>query len=128
MELLDGDVAWVYNMTNAANVEFDVCRFGHDTLARLNIFGAPTSYHSFFPPYAWSMATCGSCSKHLGWAFHESEKTKTPSFAGLILNNLREGKCNNLHSNSEFEENIKDLILEENDELLADEGLHSRDL
>ena len=115
-------------MTYPANVEFDVCRFGHDTLARLNIFGTPTSYHSFFPPYAWSMATCGRCSTHLGWAFHETEKIKTPAFAGLILNNLREGKCKNLQSDSEFEENSEDLKLDENEEILNDEGLHSRDL
>ena len=31
--------------------------------------GAATEYFSWFPGYAWRIASCGGCRSHLGWSF-----------------------------------------------------------
>ena len=45
--------------------------------------GSPTTEHTWFPGYAWTMALCGSCQTHLGWWFSGSKR-----FAGLIAQRL----------------------------------------
>ncbi|HEY8430306.1 MAG TPA: cereblon family protein [Sandaracinaceae bacterium] len=42
--------------------------------------GEPTTFWTWFPGYAWQIASCRTCGEHLGWAF--SGET---SFFGLIL-------------------------------------------
>ena len=92
LDLLGNEEAWVYSATNAQSRRFDVCRFGVAACARLELSGTPTDEHSFFPPFAWRMASCARCSAHLGWAFGAAEGGE-PQFAGLILTHLRETQC-----------------------------------
>lgn len=33
------------------------------------LHGAPTAQDSWFPGYAWSIASCARCLNHLGWRF-----------------------------------------------------------
>jgi hypothetical protein len=47
-------------------------------------YGAESSYWSWFPGYAWRMASCAKCTEHLGWSFKGRERT----FFGLILDKL----------------------------------------
>ena len=92
LDLLGNEEAWVYSATNAQQRRFDVCRFGVAACARLELSGTPTDEHSFFPPFAWRMASCARCSAHLGWTFGAAEGGE-PQFAGLILTHLREAQC-----------------------------------
>ena len=120
LELLGNEEAWVYSATNPETVRFDVARFGGDARRRCRLNRSPTTDHSFFPPFAWSMASCHACGYHLGWAFsnktepaHEShvmtngkpngeehsqgastdENDGGCAFIGLILTHLRERRC-----------------------------------
>jgi hypothetical protein len=47
---------------------------------------APSSDFTWFPGFAWQVATCGGCGEHLGWLFRSAEET----FCGLILDRLVE--------------------------------------
>jgi hypothetical protein len=47
--------------------------------------GRPTLFWTWFPGYAWRIASCRACSEHLGWAF-SGEGT----FFGLIVSRLLE--------------------------------------
>lgn len=47
--------------------------------------GIPTTFWTWFPGYAWQIASCRRCSEHLGWVFHGDVV-----FFGLILPRLRE--------------------------------------
>ena len=31
--------------------------------------GEPTTEHTWFPPFAWQLASCAGCREHLGWRF-----------------------------------------------------------
>lgn len=42
--------------------------------------GDPTTFWTWFPGYAWQIASCRACGDHLGWAFSGDR-----SFFGLIL-------------------------------------------
>jgi hypothetical protein len=46
----------------------------------------PTTYWTWFPPYAWQIEHCASCSEHLGWLF----RSDADRFHGLILDRLVE--------------------------------------
>jgi hypothetical protein len=48
--------------------------------------GPPSTYWTWFPPYAWQVEHCGSCGEHLGWLFRADEHR----FHGLILDRLVE--------------------------------------
>lgn len=45
--------------------------------------GVPTFFWTWFPGYAWQIASCRTCGDHLGWAF-----SGDGSFFGLILPRL----------------------------------------
>jgi hypothetical protein len=45
--------------------------------------GESTVEHTWFPGYAWRLAHCGGCGRHLGWWF-----LGTDAFAGLVLTRL----------------------------------------
>lgn len=49
--------------------------------------GTPTLFWTWFPGYAWQLASCRACGDHLGWAFSNAERL----FWGLILARLVEG-------------------------------------
>jgi hypothetical protein len=48
--------------------------------------GAPSTFWTWFPPYAWQAEGCGRCGEHLGWLF----RADGGSFHGLILDRLVE--------------------------------------
>lgn len=47
--------------------------------------GTPTTFWTWFPGYAWQIASCRGCGDHLGWAF-QGER----AFFALILPHLVE--------------------------------------
>jgi cereblon len=36
---------------------------------KLRLHGVPSSEHSWFPGYQWTIASCGTCGTHMGWRF-----------------------------------------------------------
>uniref|UniRef100_A0A3Q3XCV6 Protein cereblon n=1 Tax=Mola mola TaxID=94237 RepID=A0A3Q3XCV6_MOLML len=61
----------------------------HETLTvykanNLNLVGRPSTLHSWFPGYAWTIAQCRNCGSHMGWKFTATEKDLSPPrFWGL---------------------------------------------
>ncbi|XP_054641015.1 protein cereblon isoform X2 [Dunckerocampus dactyliophorus] len=61
----------------------------HETLTvykanNLNLVGRPSTLHSWFPGYAWTIAQCRSCGSHMGWKFTATKKDLSPPrFWGL---------------------------------------------
>ncbi|KAM8867040.1 protein cereblon [Synchiropus picturatus] len=61
----------------------------HETLTvykanNLSLVGSPSTLHSWFPGYAWTIAQCRTCSSHMGWKFTATKKDLTPPrFWGL---------------------------------------------
>eukprot|EP00941_MAST-03F_sp_MAST-3F-sp1_P005501 g5501.t1 len=46
--------------------------------------GQPSEENSWFPGYAWTIAVCGVCGKHMGWRFNATRKKLQPRlFFGL---------------------------------------------
>ena len=70
----------VYSATNPAAVRFDVARVSaacHEAGLVACQTKAFFAEHSWFPPYYWCMAACGSCGQHLGWGFAEPDVAAT---------------------------------------------------
>lgn len=83
LELGDRKI-WCYSATNAHDYRFDVTRIRppvppthQPTADRIAYDGDPTEEHTWFPGYAWRMAHCRACQRHLGWGF--SPVTPSPS-------------------------------------------------
>jgi hypothetical protein len=76
--------AFEHRRVNPSGVDFHLGCFGEAP----GCFGegAPTLFWTWFPGYAWQIASCRRCREHLGWVFH-GETT----FYGLILSRLKEG-------------------------------------
>ncbi|KAG7283200.1 hypothetical protein CRUP_004942 [Coryphaenoides rupestris] len=61
----------------------------HETLtvykaSNLNLIGRPSTMHSWFPGYAWTIAQCRNCGSHMGWKFTAAMKDLSPPrFWGL---------------------------------------------
>jgi hypothetical protein len=49
--------------------------------------GAASEAHTWFKGYAWKVAVCARCARHLGWRFEST----TDFFHGLILDRLTSG-------------------------------------
>jgi len=50
----------------------------------LSLQGQSTTEYSWFPGYAWTVATCKSCHAHMGWKFNADKRGLQPSkFWGL---------------------------------------------
>ncbi|KAJ4926646.1 hypothetical protein JOQ06_014395 [Pogonophryne albipinna] len=66
----------------------------HETLTvyktnNLNLVGRPSTLHSWFPGYAWTIAQCRTCGSHMGWRFTASKKhLSPPRFWGLTRSAL----------------------------------------
>ncbi|KAJ8409389.1 hypothetical protein AAFF_G00235870 [Aldrovandia affinis] len=66
----------------------------HETLtvykaSSLNLIGRPSTLHSWFPGYAWTIAQCRTCSSHTGWKFTATQKDMSPQrFWGLTRSAL----------------------------------------
>ncbi len=50
-----------------------------------DIRGTATRNHSWFPGFAWQLASCTDCGEHLGWFYENSEREQ---FFGLIVDKL----------------------------------------
>ncbi|XP_060606164.1 protein cereblon-like [Ruditapes philippinarum] len=58
----------------------------------LNLIGRPSTEHSWFPGYAWTIAQCKRCSSHMGWKFTTKRKDLIPQkFWGLCRTSLVPG-------------------------------------
>ncbi|XP_053378068.1 protein cereblon-like isoform X2 [Mercenaria mercenaria] len=58
----------------------------------LNLIGRPSTDHSWFPGYAWTIAQCKRCSAHMGWKFTTRRKDLIPhKFWGLCRSSLIPG-------------------------------------
>ncbi|XP_030633141.1 protein cereblon [Chanos chanos] len=66
----------------------------HETLtvykaSNLNLIGRPSTLHSWFPGYAWTIAQCRTCGSHMGWKFSAVKKDLSPPrFWGLTRSAL----------------------------------------
>ncbi|XP_075570489.1 protein cereblon isoform X3 [Pelecanus crispus] len=66
----------------------------HETLTvykacNLNLNGRPSTDHSWFPGYAWTIAQCRICANHMGWKFTATKKDMSPQkFWGLTRSAL----------------------------------------
>ncbi|CAM0954501.1 unnamed protein product [Alopecurus aequalis] len=50
----------------------------------LALEGAPSKVHSWFPGYAWTIASCAECDSNIGWLFSTTKKHLLPkSFWGI---------------------------------------------
>ncbi|XP_071082193.1 protein cereblon-like [Haliotis cracherodii] len=69
----------------------------HETLTvykiqNLGLIGRPSTEHSWFPGYAWTIVECKHCSSHMGWRFTASNKSLNPQkFWGLCRASLIPG-------------------------------------
>uniref|UniRef100_A0AAY4A1A5 Protein cereblon n=1 Tax=Denticeps clupeoides TaxID=299321 RepID=A0AAY4A1A5_9TELE len=66
----------------------------HETLtvykaSNLTLIGRPSTLHSWFPGYAWTIAQCRACGSHMGWKFSAVKKDLIPqNFWGLTRSAL----------------------------------------
>uniref|UniRef100_A0A3B3ZYH2 Protein cereblon n=1 Tax=Periophthalmus magnuspinnatus TaxID=409849 RepID=A0A3B3ZYH2_9GOBI len=66
----------------------------HETLTvykanNLGLVGRPSTLHSWFPGYAWTIAQCRTCGSHMGWKFTATKKDLSPQrFWGLTRSAL----------------------------------------
>ncbi|XP_078678417.1 protein cereblon-like [Branchiostoma floridae x Branchiostoma belcheri] len=69
----------------------------HETLTVYQVtgithHGRPSTEHSWFPGYAWTVAECRQCRHHLGWKFTPAKKKLKPEkFWGLCRASLLPG-------------------------------------
>lgn len=71
---------WCYSATNPGDVRFDVVRV-LPTAHGVTLRRRATPEHSWFPGYAWRMASCSTCTTHLGWGFCPPAPTSSSSQA-----------------------------------------------
>ncbi|KAK3860489.1 hypothetical protein Pcinc_029018 [Petrolisthes cinctipes] len=56
----------------------------------LSYYGRPSTEHSWFPGYAWTIATCSDCHSHIGWKFTATKrKLKPQKFYGVTRKAVR---------------------------------------
>ncbi|KAM5313458.1 protein cereblon [Glossophaga mutica] len=66
----------------------------HETLtvykaSNLSLVGRPSTEHSWFPGFAWTVAQCKICASHIGWKFTATKKDMSPQkFWGLTRSAL----------------------------------------
>lgn len=66
----------------------------HDTMTLINatnlvLVSTPSTDYSWFPGYAWSIAVCANCHKHIGWQFIAQKPRLQPhKFYGLSRSSL----------------------------------------
>lgn len=69
----------------------------HETMTvhkaqNLNLIGRPSTEHSWFPGYAWTIAQCRRCNSHMGWKFTSTMKELKPQkFWGLTRSSVVPG-------------------------------------
>jgi len=77
--------AHYHAFANPAGILFEIgCFRSADGCAHA---GEATEQWSWFQGYAWRVAVCARCLRHLGWLYTATDR---PPFYGLILNRLAE--------------------------------------
>ena len=57
----------------------------------LTLWGEPTLEHTWFAGYAWRVAFCSRCARHLGWSYEAARPGLDPGrFFGLLRAELAE--------------------------------------
>ena len=75
--------AHTHSFTNPNGLRFHIgCFVGVNGCVEI---GESTNEYTWFPGYAWRIALCTSCHKHLGWKFRSDH---SDVFHGLILSRL----------------------------------------
>ncbi|XP_064632798.1 protein cereblon-like isoform X2 [Lineus longissimus] len=75
----------------------------HETLTvfkaqGLTFIGRPSTEHSWFPGYAWTILQCRHCASHMGWKFTaHKKKLKPDKFFGLTRTAIIPGLDNQEH-------------------------------
>ncbi|CAH1784300.1 unnamed protein product, partial [Owenia fusiformis] len=78
----------------------------HETLTvykaqNLSMVGGPSTEHSWFPGYAWTIVQCAHCHTHMGWKFTATKKKLKPDkFWGITRSALLPGLENDDTSDS----------------------------
>jgi cereblon len=49
----------------------------------LALAGPPTTEFTWYPGYAWEIASCGRCRAHVGWSFTAVSNREPPRFWAL---------------------------------------------
>lgn len=65
----DGDARRLQRFRNPEGQEFSVVPL--HSYQGVTAVGPASTEASFFPPYAWSMASCARCKAHVGWEFSD---------------------------------------------------------
>ena len=76
----------LHRFVNPHGLFFEISCFGEASGAVVS--GQPTERHTWFPGFAWSLASCGFCRIHLGWRFDSGSEQW---FFGLIVERLIAG-------------------------------------
>jgi hypothetical protein len=71
-----------HRCTNPAGYTFEIGCFRE--AGGCIVVGAATEAHTWFKGYAWKIALCASCERHIGWRF----EARADHFHGLILDRL----------------------------------------
>lgn len=77
--------AHAHRFRNPLGLEFEIGCFR--SAPGCAVTGAATGEHSWFSGFAWRVALCGRCERHLGWQYEGGSS----SFYGLILTRLTAG-------------------------------------
>lgn len=85
-----------YAFAQNFNLSFFLAGYVFETLTVYSIIGnclalsnIPSVQYTWFPGYAWQIATCRKCRHHVGWKFISKNVKMTPrSFYGLSGRNL----------------------------------------
>jgi hypothetical protein len=83
------DETWpVQHCTNPAGYSFEMVMVYNAT--SLQLVGSPSLAATWFPGYAWTIATCAPCEQFVGWYFtasnpSELEEGEPESFWALIV-------------------------------------------
>jgi hypothetical protein len=78
-ERMEVNGAHQHRCTNPGGYTFEIGCF-HEAGGCIAV-GAATDAHTWFKSYAWKIALCASCERHLGWRF----QAPAGYFHGLIL-------------------------------------------
>lgn len=70
-----------HKFTNPQGLVFRIFTVSH-CLAIQNV-SSPTTEHTWFSGYAWSVCICLGCGEHLGWSYY-SANLQPHAFVGLI--------------------------------------------
>ncbi|TPP58022.1 Cereblon [Fasciola gigantica] len=80
---------------NAAGVLHDMVTVSQITQSSVTLVGSPSEEYSWFPGYAWTIANCAGCSRHLGWLFTAVKEDLRPRrFWGIRRDSIVPGLIN----------------------------------